>query len=140
MSSVQVCDTVETPVNDEGSSVLLDRQPSVVDTISGKELESLKMLSVGIGEMMVRVYEAPVANCALCTSLRRSNQTIATLPNFAGTPCLSFDKSKLDQGGFVCVVCCVLATTLLYSSVETCHIIHLHEFLQSSQLSWALTF
>lgn len=54
----QVCNEVQDQADDESSTILLDRQSSVVDTINNKDLETLKMLSGGIGMMMVRVYKA----------------------------------------------------------------------------------
>lgn len=53
MLSVQVCDAAEIQADDEGSSSLIDRQPSLVQTISDEELETLKILSGGIAIMMV---------------------------------------------------------------------------------------
>lgn len=52
--SVQVCDAAEIQADDEGSSSLTDRQPSLAETISDAELESLKVMSGGIAIMMVR--------------------------------------------------------------------------------------
>ena len=49
-----MCDTAEIQADNEGSPSLIDRQPSLVETISDEELETLKILSGGIAIMMVR--------------------------------------------------------------------------------------
>lgn len=50
----QVCAIAESQDDSEGSSALIDRRASFVETIRDAELESLKILSGGIAIMMVR--------------------------------------------------------------------------------------